>query len=157
MSNKDFECSRCHKRCGNAGASKTHIKTHDKPEPKSRLMLKWLVKRVKSEIKPKPKMAIELKPILKTGNSNFESRPFANLLLFQIPCAHDRPADLVSRSNRQLIPALLLTAISDCSRPALRIIKIRFSCLGQNNLSRSQPGVPGSEPETLSTMVSTAR
>ena len=66
MSNKRFECPRCYKRCGNAGALKTHMKTHEKPEPKSGSMLKWVVKRVKSEIKPKPKMAIELKPILKT-------------------------------------------------------------------------------------------
>ena len=42
------------------------MKTHEKPEPISGSMLKWVVKRVKSEIKPKPKMAIELKPILKT-------------------------------------------------------------------------------------------
>ena len=62
MSNKQFECHRCYKRCGNAGA----LKTHEKPEPKSGSMLKWVVKRVKSEIKPKPKMEIELKPILKT-------------------------------------------------------------------------------------------
>ena len=66
MSNKQFECPRCYKRCGNAGALKTHMKTHEKPEPKSGSMLKWVVKRVKSEIKPKLKMAIELKPILKT-------------------------------------------------------------------------------------------
>ena len=66
MSYKQFECPQCYKRCGNAGALKTHMKTHEKPEPKSGSMLKWLVKRVKSEIKPKPKMAIELKPILKT-------------------------------------------------------------------------------------------
>ena len=65
MSYKQFECPQCYKRCGNAGAL-THMKTHEKPEPKSGSMLKWLVKRVKSEIKPKPKMAIELKPILKT-------------------------------------------------------------------------------------------
>ena len=51
---------------GNAYALKTHMTTHEKPEPKSGSMLKWVVKRVKSEIKPKPKMAIELKPILKT-------------------------------------------------------------------------------------------
>ena len=66
MSNKESKCPRCYKRCGNAGALKTHMKTHEKPEPKSGSMLKWVVKRVKSEIKPKPKMAIELKPILKT-------------------------------------------------------------------------------------------
>ena len=66
MSNKQFECLRCYKRCGNAGALKTHMKTHENSEPKSMSMLKWVVKRVKSEIKSKPKMAIELKPILKT-------------------------------------------------------------------------------------------
>ena len=66
MSNRPLECPRCYKRCGNAGALKTHMKTHKKVEPKSGSMLKWVVKRVKSEIKPKPKMAIELKPILKT-------------------------------------------------------------------------------------------
>ena len=65
MSHKQVECSRCYKRCGNAGALKTHMKTHGKPEPKSGSMLK-LLKRVKSKIEPKPKMAIELKPILKT-------------------------------------------------------------------------------------------
>merc|ERR1712035_233384 len=42
------------------------METHEKPEPKSRLMLEWVVKRVKSEIKPKHKGAIELKSILKT-------------------------------------------------------------------------------------------
>ena len=66
VANKQFECPRCYKRCGNAGALKTHMKTHEKPEPKSGSMLKWVVKLVKSEIKPKPKMAVELKPILKT-------------------------------------------------------------------------------------------
>ena len=66
MSNKPFECPRCYKRCGNAGALKTHMKTHEKPEPKSGSMLKWVVKRVKSERKPKPKMPIEMKPIVKT-------------------------------------------------------------------------------------------
>ena len=59
------ECPRCYKRCGNAGALKTHMKTHKKVEPKSGSMLKWVVKRVKSEKKPKPKMAVELKPIKK--------------------------------------------------------------------------------------------
>ena len=66
MSNRLFECPRCYKRCGNAGALKTHMKTHKKTEPKSGSMLKWVVKRVKPEKKPKPKMAIELKPIVKT-------------------------------------------------------------------------------------------
>ena len=66
MSNTQFECPRCYKHCGNAGALKTHKKTHEKTEPKSGSMLKWVVKRVKSERKPKPKMAIELKPIVKT-------------------------------------------------------------------------------------------
>ena len=63
MTNKPFECPRCYKRCGNAGALKTHMKTHKKVEPKSGSMLKWVVKHVKSEKKPKPKMAVELKPI----------------------------------------------------------------------------------------------
>ena len=62
MSYKPFECPRC----GNAGALKMLMKTHEKLEPKSRSILKWLVKRVKFKTKPKPKMAIELKPILKT-------------------------------------------------------------------------------------------
>ena len=65
MSNRLFECPRCYKRCGNAGALKTHMKTHKKTEPKSGSMLKWVVKRVKPEKKPKPKMAIEPKPIVK--------------------------------------------------------------------------------------------
>ena len=32
MSNKQFECPRCYKRCGNAGALKTHMKTHPERE-----------------------------------------------------------------------------------------------------------------------------
>ena len=32
MSNKQFECPRCFKRCGNAGALKTHMKTHPERE-----------------------------------------------------------------------------------------------------------------------------
>ena len=32
MSNKQFECPRCYKRCGNAGALKTHMKTHPECE-----------------------------------------------------------------------------------------------------------------------------
>ena len=66
MLNKQFKCPQCYKRCGNAGALKTHMKTHEKSEPKSGSMMKWVVERVKSERKPKPKMAIELKSILKT-------------------------------------------------------------------------------------------
>ena len=67
MSTKQFECPRCYKRCGNAGALKTHMKTHKTSEPKSGSMMKWIVKRVKPESKPKPKMPIELKPIVKAG------------------------------------------------------------------------------------------
>ena len=37
MSNTQFECPRCYKRCGNAGALKTHMKTHEKNEPKEEL------------------------------------------------------------------------------------------------------------------------
>lgn len=68
MPNEKFTCPRCFKRCGNAGALKTHMKTHKKPEPKSGSLMKWIVKRepVKSESKQKPKEAIELKPIRKT-------------------------------------------------------------------------------------------
>ena len=69
MSSMQFICDRCYKCCGNAGALKTHMKTHQEPEPKSGSMLKWVlerVKSVKSEDKQKPKEAIELKPLRKT-------------------------------------------------------------------------------------------
>ena len=68
MSTQQFACPRCFKRCGNAGALKTHMKTHKKPEPKSGSMVKWIVKRepVKSQGKQKPKQAVEMKPIRKT-------------------------------------------------------------------------------------------
>ena len=68
MSSMQFICDQCHKRCGNASALRTHMKTHKKPEPKSGSLLKWIVKRkaVKSEDKQKPKEAIELKPLRKT-------------------------------------------------------------------------------------------
>ena len=64
MPNEKFTCPRCFKRCGNAGALKTHMNAHKQPEPKSGSLMKRIVKRepVKSESKQKPKEAIELKP-----------------------------------------------------------------------------------------------
>ena len=103
MSYKQFECPQCYKLCGNAGALKTHMKMHEKPEPKSGSMLKWLVKRVKSEIKPKPKMAIELKPILKTRQLKLRKPTIHEPIVVSNPVRPRPPADLVSRSNRQLI------------------------------------------------------
>ena len=68
MSTQQFACPRYFKRCGNAGALKTHMKTRKKPEPKSGSMMKWIIKRepVKAENKQKPKEFIELKLIRKT-------------------------------------------------------------------------------------------
>ena len=41
MSTKSFQCLQCCKRCGNAGALKSHMKTHKKPEPKSGSLLSF--------------------------------------------------------------------------------------------------------------------
>ena len=67
MFEKMYECPRCFKRCGNAGALKIHMKTHKKTEPKSGSLLKW-VKRTYVKLKPKAKekTPIELKPIVKS-------------------------------------------------------------------------------------------
>ena len=107
MPNTQFECPRCYKRCGDVGTLKMHMKIHEKTEPKSGSMLKWVVKRIKSERKPKPKIAIELKPIVKPGIWNFENQLLKKKLLFQIPFVRDRPAYIVGRNNRHLIPTHL--------------------------------------------------
>ncbi len=77
MSNKQFQCPRCIKRCGNAGALKTHMKTHKKPEPKSGSLMKWIVKRepVKSESKKKVNDMVELQPIVKTRQLKLRKAP----------------------------------------------------------------------------------
>ena len=62
MSTKAFQCLQCGKRCGNAGALKSHMKTHKKPEPKSGSLLKFLKRTPAKKAKP----PIELKPLKKT-------------------------------------------------------------------------------------------
>jgi len=102
MSKKQFECPRCFKRCGNAGALKTHMKKHKKPEPKSGSMLKWVVKRVKSESKPKPKMAIELKPIVKTRQLKLRKAPVREPTVVANP-VRPRPPRAPRRSKQPAI------------------------------------------------------
>ena len=102
MSKKQFEFPRCFKRCGNAGALKTHMKKHKKPEPKSGSMLKWVVKRVKSESKPKPKMAIELKPIVKTRQLKLRKPTVREPTVVANP-VHPRPLRRPRRSKQPSI------------------------------------------------------
>ena len=59
MSNTQFECPKCYKRCGNVGALKMHMKTHEKAETKSGLILKWVVKRI--TVSPKGSRSVLVK------------------------------------------------------------------------------------------------
>ena len=131
MSNKQFECPRCFKRCGNAGALKTHMKKHKKTEPKSGSMLKWVVKRVKSESKPKPKMAIELKPIVKTRQLKLRKPTVREPTVVANP-VHPRPLRRPRRSKQPSIdtnpfvaPARLTDPDLDKKSPQFRIAHIQ--------------------------------
>ena len=76
MSGKAYVCSRCFKRCRNAGALKIHMKTHEKSEPKSGSLLKWIkCTSVKIKTKPKKKTPIELKPIKKSRPLKLQKKP----------------------------------------------------------------------------------
>ena len=99
-----YECPRCFKRCGNAGALKTHMKTHNKPEPKSGSMWKWVVKRapVKSKPKKAEKTAIELKPIVKTRQLKLRKQPVRDPSVIPNPI-QPRPPRRPSRSKQEPI------------------------------------------------------
>ena len=131
MSDKQFECPRCYKRCGNAGALKTHMKTHKKPEAKSGSLLKWVVKRVKSESKPKPKMAIELKPIVKTRQLKLR-KPIVrdptvvpNLVRPRPPRKPRRPKQQPLDTSPFVAPARLADPDLDKKSPQFRIAHIQ--------------------------------
>ena len=53
-----YTCSKCGKKCGNAGAYKNHMKTHDQKEPASTSLFRFLKQAPR-------KLPIELKPIVK--------------------------------------------------------------------------------------------
>ena len=131
MSNKQFECPRCYKRCGNAGALKTHMKTHEKPEPESGSMLKWVVKRVKSEIKAKPKMAVELKPVLKTRQLKLqkptirEPTVVSNLMRPRPPHRHRKSKQLPVDTSPFATPARLADPDLDKKSQQFRIAHIQ--------------------------------
>ena len=132
MTNKQFKCPRCYKRFGNAGALKTHMKTHEKPEPKSGSMLKWVVKRVKSEIKPKPKMAIELKPILKTRQLKLRKPTIREPTVVSNPVRPRPPRRLrkskhppVDTTSFAAAPARLTNTDLDKKSPQFRIAHVQ--------------------------------
>ena len=148
------------------------MKTHEKPEPKSGSMLKWVVKRVKSEIKPKPKMAIELKSILKTRQLKLRKPTIREPTVVSNP-VRPRPPRRPRKSKQPPVdtspfaaPARLINPDLDKESPQFWIthvqhfesLKSDFSVLDKTIYHElNQPGVPGSKPETLSIMVSTAR
>ena len=133
MSNKPFECPQCYKRCGNAGALKTRMKTNEKPQPKSGSMLKWVVKRVKSERKPKPKMPIEMKPIVKTRQLKLR-KPIVREPAVVTNPVRPRPPRRPRRSkqppidtNRFVAPAQLTDPNLDKKSPQFRVAHIHRS------------------------------
>ena len=110
---------------------KTHIKTHEKPEPKSGSMLKWVVKRVKSKIKPKPKMAIELKPILKTRQLKLRKPTIREPTVVSNP-VRPRPPSRPRKSKQPPVdtspfaaPARLTDPDLDKKSPQFRIARVQ--------------------------------
>ena len=133
MSSMQFICDQCHKRCGNAGALRTHMKTHKKPEPKSGSLLKWIVKRnaVKSEDKQKPKEAIELKPLRKTRQLKLRKPAVRQPTVVSNP-VRPRPPRRPRRSKQPPIdtspfvaPARLTASDLDKRTPQFRIAHIQ--------------------------------
>jgi len=86
MSKKAFQCPQCNKRCGNAGALKTHMQSHKKPEPKSGSLLKFL-KRTPAESKKKAKPSIELKPLKNASASTSKKSETSSDCSFQSSCS----------------------------------------------------------------------
>ena len=122
MPNEKFTCPRCFKRCGNAGALKTHMKTHKKPETKSGSLMKWIGKRepVTSESKQKPKEAIELELIRKIQQLKLR-KPIIREPTIVTNTLRPRPLRAPQRSqlsSLRLILALLLL-LNDWPIPAL--------------------------------------
>ena len=133
MSNKQLECPRCGKRCGNAGALKTHMKTHKKPEPKSGSLMKWIVKRepVKSESKKKVNDMVELQPIVKTRQLKLRKAPIREPTVVTNP-ARPRPPRAPRRSKQHAIdtspfvaPARLTDTDLDKRSPQFRIAHVQ--------------------------------
>ena len=142
MSSKQFECPKCFKRCGNAGALKTHMKTHKKPEPKSGSMMKWIVKRepVKSERKKKKaKDMVELQPIVKTRQLKLRKAPVRDSTVVANPI-RPRPPRETRRSKQPAIdtspfvaPARLTDADLDKRSPQFRMAHVQhFNALKSN-------------------------
>ena len=89
------------------------MKTHEKPEPKSGSMLKWVVKRVKSERKPKPQMPIEMKPIVKNRQLKLR-KPIVHEPAVVTNPVRPRPPRRPRRSKQPLIdtnPFVRLTGL----------------------------------------------
>ena len=145
MSNKQFECPRCFKRCGNAGALKTHMKTHKKPEPKSGSLMKWIVKRepVKSESKKKVNDMVELQPIVKTRQLKLRKAPVREPTVVANP-VRPRPPRAPRRSKQPAIdtspfvaPARLTDTDLDKRSPQFRIAHVQhFNALKSDYSSR---------------------
>ena len=135
MSTQQFACPRCFKRCGNAGALKTHMKTHKKPEPKSGSMMKWIIKRepVKAENKQKPKESIELKPIRKTRQLKLRKPSIRDPTVVTNPARpRPRPPRAPRRSKQPAIdtspfaaPARLADPGLDKRSPQFRIAHVQ--------------------------------
>ena len=137
MSNKQFECLRCYKRYGNAGA----LKTHEKPEPKSESMLKWVVKHVKSEIKPSAKMGIELNPIVKTRQLKLR-KPLVREPIVDTNPVHPLAPRRPRRSKQPFYSSCMadtslfskaITAISNRLLSALQSVEIKI-CVWQEGV-----------------------
>ena len=171
MSSNQYECPRCYKRCGNAGALKTHMKTHKTNEPKSASMLKWVVKRVKSERKPKPKMAIEMKLIVKTRQLKLRKPTVQQKAAVSNP-VRPRPPRRPRRSEQPpldtspfMAPANLTDPALDKQSPQFRIAHIQhfkslksdFPVLDKTMYHKTNKSCLGGDPPTISTMVSAIR
>ena len=145
MSTQQFACPRCFKRCGNAGALKTHMKTHKKPEPKSGSMMKWIIKRepVKAENKQKPKESIELKPIRKTRQLKLRKPSIRDPTVVTNP-ARPRPPRAPRRSKQPAIDTSPFAAPARLADPGLdkRSPQFRIAHVQHFNTLKSEVVIP---------------
>ena len=117
MSTKAFQCPQCGKQYGIAGALKTHMKSHKKPEPKSGSLLMFL-KRTPAESKKKAKPSIELKPLKKMRQLRLRKKVKPALTVVSNPAA-PRPPRLPRGSKQEPIDSSAFIAPFELVAPDL--------------------------------------
>ena len=129
MPKVNHTCPKCGKKCGNAGAFKIHIQTHDQKEPPASSLLRFL-KRA-----PPKKFSIEMKPMKKEKKSKqvklfamkrpIPSGPRVNPLPEPPPPPRRPRSKPISDLNPFLAPDDLTAENLDEKSPQFRIAHVR--------------------------------